>query len=278
MEKVIGYVRVSTGTQKEKGYGLEAQLEAIKQHCKAKGYELVEVFKDEGKTGTKGDFESNVEELNREGLNDLLGALNSDIKKIVVMNTSRLWRNDTAKVIIRRKVVSEGAEIESIEQHGYSVYVKDPNDFLVNGMMELLDEYDRMSINIKLSKGRREKVKSGVKACGTAPLGYKWIHDGVKKPIVVVDEATAHIVKDIFKWYQEHKSIGKVQKQLAAVGYTTQKGKEFSAMSVRNILVNRFYVGEVKYLDKHLQGQHEPLINKITFGKVQAQLTKNKRN
>lgn len=277
MEKIFGYVRVSTEVQKEKGYGLEAQTKALEKYCAENNYELVQVFKDEGLTGAEDNEDFNLDLMLRDGLNDLLGSL-ATVKKVLVLNTSRLWRNDTAKVIVRKKIMQSKADVISIEQPNYSVYKKDPNEILVNGMMELLDEYDRLSLNIKLSSGRREKARSGVKSCGTAPLGYKWIHDGVVKPVIVIDEETSSIVTSIFKWYQEYKSIGKVQKQLAVVGYKTQKGKDFSAMAVRNILVNRFYVGEVKHNDITVAGQHEPLINKITFGKVQAQLTKNKRN
>ncbi len=55
----------------------------------------------------------------------------------------------------------------------YSIYYRDPNDFFLNGIMELLDQYERLYINLKLSKVRKTKVKSGNKACGTAPIGYR---------------------------------------------------------------------------------------------------------
>ena len=38
----------------------------------------------------------------------------------------------------------------------------------------LLDQYERLSINLKLAKGRKTKARSGQKACGVAPLGYRW--------------------------------------------------------------------------------------------------------
>lgn len=43
--------------------------------------------------------------------------------------------------------------------------------------MELLDQYDRLSINKKLANGRRQKARSGVKASDNAPIGYKWKRD-----------------------------------------------------------------------------------------------------
>ncbi|MEM1506341.1 recombinase family protein [Domibacillus sp. 8LH] len=269
MEKVLGYVRVSTETQAEKGYGKDVQENAIKEYCKQNGLELVEVFRDLGVSGTL---------IERDGLTEVLAAVSEgEVKTVVVMNTSRLWREDNAKVMIKRQLMKANAEVKSVEQRTYSIYDKDPNDFLINGMMELLDQYDRLSINMKLAKGRRQKAKGGVKACGNAPIGYKWKHEGVDKPIIIIDEEKSPIVKEIFKSYLEHKSLLKVQRHLKEKGYKSQQGKDFSTMAIRNILTNRFYLGELKHSDLNVSGQHEPLINRITFGKVGAQLQKNKR-
>ncbi|AOC93071.1 hypothetical protein BARD7_03632 [Bacillus amyloliquefaciens] len=87
----------------------------------------------------------------RDGITNFFAALSEGvIKKVVVMNTSRLWRADNAKVMIKRQIMKGSAGVSSIEQPIYSIYDRDPNDFLLNGMMVLLDQYDRLSINIKL--------------------------------------------------------------------------------------------------------------------------------
>lgn len=262
MEKVIGYVRVSTVTQLQKGHGIKTQEDAIIDYCQKNQLELVNVFRDEGVSGTV---------VNREGLTDVLSSLH-EIKKVVVLNTSRLWRSDTVKVLVHREMKKHGADVMSIEQQNYSLYIKDPSDFLVNGMMELLDQYERMAISIKLSKGRRTKVKNGMKGCGKAPIGYKW-----NSARIEVDSTSASLVQLIFRKYLELRSVDRVIAYLNEHELATPKGNPFRKQSVVDILKNDFYKGILRHGDLVLEGNHTPLVNSVVFGKVQAQLKRNNR-
>ena len=228
------YKRVSTKSQTEK-YGLEVQEEEVAKYCAANNIELSGEYTDGGISGATDDME---DELTRPGLNELMSVLQKG-DKIIVLNTSRLWRNDTSKVIIRRELIKVGADVISVEQPTYSIYSKDPNDFLINSILEILDMYDKMLIVRKLYNGRRVKaIKTGTKACGSAPIGYKWNDREIE-----IDIEKSEIVIDIFVSYVRLRSLTRLAEYCKEKGYQSSQGNDFSKQALRHILTNDFYVG-----------------------------------
>jgi DNA invertase Pin-like site-specific DNA recombinase len=53
MRTALGYVRVSTDEQAERGLGLEAQRQRIRANCEMKGLILTTIFEDPGLSGGK---------------------------------------------------------------------------------------------------------------------------------------------------------------------------------------------------------------------------------
>ncbi|MCK4824919.1 recombinase family protein [bacterium] len=149
----IGYVRVSTKTQIRKGQGIRIQKDKIKEYCKNNNMDLLEIYEDKGISGAKADEESLI--IDREGLQNMLTDIPIlGVKYIVVLNTSRLWRSDLVKVLIQRELKKYNVDVKAIDQPTYSIYsADDPSQFLINGMMELLDQYQRLEIALKLKRG-----------------------------------------------------------------------------------------------------------------------------
>ncbi len=272
-KQVYGYVRVSTATQKEKGYGLDTQRAAIIKYCKENNLELLHIFEDKGISGTA-DEEHDEPISKRPALIEMLADLNGT-NTVIVLNTSRLWRNDTAKVFIRRELLRAKGDIISIEQPRYSIYNNDPQEKFINGIMELLDELERGSIALKLAKGRTTKARRGDKPAGLAPYGYQYSAD--KKKIVLVDhEATA--VKRMFTLVLNGSSLQQIADTLNGEGIKTRRGNEWLKAGVRSIVTNTFYTGVLTHQQESILGNHEAIISKVQFGKVKAALQRNRRN
>ncbi|MEG0898417.1 MAG: recombinase family protein [Oscillospiraceae bacterium] len=261
MKKVYGYIRVSTETQADKGYGLSTQENAIEKYCQDNNLELVQIFKDEGISGAMGD----KDDLSyREGLTNLLATLNGT-NTIVVMNTSRLWRDDSARVLICREVRKTKGEILSVEQPKYSLYSTDPHDFLFNSMMEILDQYERMTINIRLAKGKTTKAKTGNKPTGLAPFGYKWDYN---HKFIEVDEKESEIVKLIYSLSNQGIGLTAIANMLNKQQYETRRGYSWSKQGIRAILRNNFYIGIVTHQGKEIQGKHQAIVDTSVWESV----------
>lgn len=271
--RYYGYCRVSTETQSEHGYGMETQEQAIRAYADKNGLELSQIFRDAGISGNIKDTDADDTINKRAGLMELLSVLEEG-DTVIVLNTSRLWRSDMTKAIVRRELMKRKAHVCSIEQPKYDLYTTDPNDYLINAIMEALDVYERMSISLKLARGRTVKAKAGDKPAGVCPFGYQYSPD---KKHVIINEKEASTVRRAFTEGQRGLSLGKIAALFNKEGITTRRGKEWSAGTVCVLLRNTFYTGVLMHQGQPIKGNHPAIISKVQFGKVQAQLDKRRR-
>lgn len=221
----------------------------------------MQIFADRGISGTIGD---NDDISKRKGLLQLLSALNV-INTVIVMNTSRLWRDEQAKIFITREIRKLNGNVISIEQPRYSLYTKDPQDFLYNSMMEMLDTYERMCISLKLAKGRFTKAEQGDKPTGVAPYGYMYSND---KKHIIINEEEAVNVKRIFSMAQQGYSLQKIADTLNNENILTRRNKQWSRAGLNLILKNDFYTGVLTYKKQKFSGSHSAIISKVQFNKI----------
>lgn len=258
-DRVVGYVRVSTQGQVKDGYSLAYQSEEIERYCAANNLELLDIYKDEGISGAKVDEDELT--IERDGLQEMLSDLKwRDVKYIVVLNTSRLWRADIVKVLIQRELKRNNVNVKSVEQPQYSIYAHDPSDFLVNGMMELLDQYQRLEIALKLSRGRRKKAQEGGYAGGRVAFGYSATKG--QKALSIAPEQ-AGVVRRLFEIKAAHPywSLSQIAAELNQAGYRTVQRKPFTKVQVKRILDREdFYRGTYRYGLIEAKGLHQPIL------------------
>jgi len=83
--RTVGYVRVSTDKQAERGISLEAQEAKISAMATVQGAELIDVIVDGGES---------AKSLNRPGLQKLMGLVNSGgVQAVIVAKLDRLTRS-----------------------------------------------------------------------------------------------------------------------------------------------------------------------------------------
>jgi DNA invertase Pin-like site-specific DNA recombinase len=261
MEKAFGYLRVSTAGQAKDGYSLEEQRVRIIEYCQDQHLELVKTYEDAGISGAKVDEDGLI--VDRPGIQALLGDLkDSGVKFVVVLTTSRLWRSDFAKVLIQRESKRDGVDVRAIACSTYSIFKndQDPSAFLVNGMMELLDQYERLEIALKLRRGRIRKATKGGYAGGGTAVGYK-TKRGMK--MLKPDAFKADTVRRVLQLRCANPtwSLERIAVQLNLDGHTTARGSKFHRIQVKRILDRKaLYSGTYSYAGIEAAGQHQAIV------------------
>lgn len=246
MIPVCAYLRVSTRTQIRKGQGIRIQREKIKEFCEKHHMDLIRIYEDKGLSGAKVD-EANLT-IDREGLQNMLTDIPVlGVKYIIVLNTSRLWRSDLVKVLIQRELKKYHVDVKAIDQPTYSIYSSDdPSQFLINGMMELLDQYQRLEIALKLKRGKLNKARQGLFTGGRTPLGYKKVEIDSKSDIAI-DEDEAQIISTIHGLKRRKFSMQYIAKYLNDNHIPTKRGGKWYASTIHYILRNKIYRGTYEY-------------------------------
>ena len=108
-KKALIYCRVSTEIQAKEGCSLDAQEKSCKKFAKDNGYKILEVYKDEGKSGTN---------LDRPALQDLLSKCQKDklINATIVQETDRLARSTKDHLTIRAILKKADVKLISVAQ------------------------------------------------------------------------------------------------------------------------------------------------------------------
>ena len=97
-QKAVIYCRVSSARQVREGHGLRSQETRCREYAKHKGYEVIEVFNDEGVSGSL---------IDRPGMHKLLAFLKAqgNLQPVVLIDDiSRLARGLEAHIQLRMAV------------------------------------------------------------------------------------------------------------------------------------------------------------------------------
>jgi len=129
----------------------------------------------------------------------------------------------------------------------------------------------------------RDKIaaskQKGMWIGGTPPLGYD-----LRDRRLVVNQAEAETVRLIFRLYIELKTLRRVREELDRRSIVSRQwvssrsirhgGYRFGRGALYHLLANPIYVGEIRHKSIIHPGQHEPMIERATWRRVQEMLSK----
>ena len=271
-KRAVSYIRVSTREQAEKGgreegFSIPAQRDANKKKARSIGAMVAKEFVERGVSGTS---------TNRPALQEMLRYLKeeNDIDYVIVHKLDRLARNRADDVEINKQLDSLGIRLISTSEN----IDQTPGGLLLHGIMSSIAEFYSKNLSNEVIKGMTEKVRNGGTP-GRAPIGYlnvRTVEHGREARTVIVDEKRAPLITWAFEAYATGnwtmKSLGE---ELTRRGLRTVPTPRMSELPIQkrqldNILNNRYYIGVVEFQGVEYPGNHEPLVDKATFEKVQT--------
>ncbi|MFI3260352.1 MAG: recombinase family protein [bacterium] len=297
--KVGLYIRISRedDIKYDESQSITNQRIILEDYIKDKDYKLVDIYVDDGYSGTNFDrpaFSKMIKDIE-----------NKKINTIITKDLSRLGRDhiETGYYIekyfplnkVRYIAINDNYDSEKVGS----------ND--MNAFKFILNDYYAKDISNKVKLTINSKKKNGEFLGATPPYGYKFKSKTNKKKLIV-DEVSSKVVKRMFTLYASGKSLDYIAKkftkekiEIPSIYKKLNRGLKSSAYGVwqtrtiGEMLNNPTYIGnltqgrrrKVSYKVKKVvrvpknewiiaENTHEPIIDKDTFEKVQNILKVNK--
>lgn len=242
------YIRVSTDEQARHGYSLSEQEYDLKQYAERQGYRVIGIYADEGISARKA-------LSRRKGLQRLLEDVEADHVDIIIFKCLDRWfRNIADYYKVQEILDAHHVEWECSQEAIF-------NTTTTNG---------KLMLNLKLSLAQHESDQTGDRVryvfdgrrrdgrvtSGSIPAGY--VIDKDKR--IQIDERTAPMVREMFRYFVVHRTILGTQRMLRE-----KYGYKRSDSTVGRALQNRLYIGEYHGIKKFCT----PLIDEGTFAQAQ---------
>ncbi len=282
------YARVSTRMQVQDGLSLDVQIREMEEYAAKKGWDVVGRYIDAGKSGSS---------LQRPEIQRLLADMVEDRFDIVIaMDSSRLSRDAKDFMYLLDRFQEHGIRPAFLQEPEHDIST--PEGRLRAHIMASIHEYQLGVTRTKVIASKHQRARIGLHNASTIPYGYK--STGAPKAPLIIDEQEAEAVRLAFSLYATgHYSFHDVAQELNRRGYRHRPGSrvksspnhperdltKFTAEGIRDMLGNRFYVGDIVYermrirnkkrvrkkdgVKKVYQGQHVPIIDRTLFERVQ---------
>ena len=286
-DTAAGLIRVSDISQVE-GHSLDAQERLIKELCANRGWDLVRIYREEGKS-------AHVDSISkRPDFKRLLDDAKLGKFDVVVVHTLDRWARNL-KVLLESVAILDqcGVGLVSITEN---LDWSTAEGRLVARTLGSFSEFFSDKLGTHIKKGVSERAHQG-RHLGGVPFGYEscyekgqlWCeveHPGGIHNITKEGQAIVHLfqqcssgtvaLSELASWMNNEKFRTRNTKKLPdRNGGATAGPKLFTTASVRGILHNPFYTGKVRHRDQLLPGAHEGLVSEDLFQAVQLALKKN---
>lgn len=188
------YCRVSSDKQVRDGHGLSSQETRCREYARHKGYNVVQVFHEQGISGKL---------LDRVQMQAMLGFLTKNKQHphiVIIDDISRLARSVEAHITLRNAIAAAGGKLESPSIE----FGEDSDSRLVEHLLASVAAHQREKNAEQVKNRMRARVLNGYWVSG-APIGYKYAKQPEHGKILVRDEPVAGILATALKSFASGK-------------------------------------------------------------------------
>ncbi len=222
------YARFSSANQNE--ISITGQLADCLSYCAKKGLSVSAIYADLAQTG------KNNRRVAFQTLHNAILEEQYNGYRYVVYSTNRFARN--RRLCAQHKGLYERLGIKVVYS---SMEIDDsPEGRLMEGTMEVLDEYYSNSLSKVVLRGMKERAKQCRYTGGYVPYGYK-INPDTK--LYEIEENEAEHIRLLFKLYNDKRGYTEILRTLNEKGAKTRTGKPFTKNALADMLTNPKYMG-----------------------------------
>jgi site-specific DNA recombinase len=238
--RTVAYLRVSTSGQAERGMGLQAQRQAVRDFLtspEGKHLELLGIVQEAASGAAKPGELFSLE--HRSVLAELVNrGERGEFDVLLVATLDRLSRESTELHYLKRLLARFNVAVVSAagETNGNGDAIGELLDKLIGAV----HDFDRKRIIERMRAGKTEARKVGKRTEGRIPYGYI-----VRVGKLEIDEAQAAVVRTIFDRAREGLGPGPIARRLNAESIPGPTGKPWNRQTMTNILRNPVYSGEL---------------------------------
>ncbi|HHU19535.1 MAG TPA: recombinase family protein, partial [Bacilli bacterium] len=225
-QKVAAYIRVSTSNEEQL-----ISLEAQRRHYKTliennDDWKLVDIYSDEGITGTKKDRRPELLRL-------ISDCEKGKIDFILTKSISRFARNTIDCLELVRKLIDLGVHIYFEKEN---INTNSMESELMLSILSSLAENESVSLSENSKWSIRQRFKQGTYKLSYPPYGYDYIDE-----MVVVNEEQAQVVNRIFNSVLEGVGTERIARQLNEERIPTKRNGNWTGTTIRGIVKNEKY-------------------------------------
>lgn len=252
--RCAAYCRVSSDSEDQLN-SFMAQLKYYENFlADSKTETLINVYADEGVTGTREDKRENFQQM----MND---CRKGKIDRIYTKSISRFARNTRDCLKNVRELKSLGITIFFEKENIDTAKISD--EMMITIMGGLAQE-ESTSISQNMRWSCQKRMMNGTYEISRPPYGY--IKENGK---LIIDEEQAQVVRNIFNWYINGAGLEAITDRLNELNIkSSMKAVKWKAYIVRYILKNERYIGDAVF-QKYFITETLPHIEKINRGEKQ---------